>query len=492
MSETLHITPNPGGQTAFLQSSEYEVLYGGSAGPGKSWALVIDALGAAYEWTPLGMPAYKVPSYRAALFRTEMGDLTKLIDEAKKYYPSFGGNYTGRRVGEPGPCFEFPSGAKVFFCQIKDALDLESHTGQEYQYVGFDELTQFLLAHYLYIFSRTRSTIRGLFPKVRGTTNPVGRGLVWVRRRFIDGVEPGGVNYFLPADDPEDNPQGVKVEPGTKYALSRQFIPGFLEDNKYLMENDPAYASRIMQMGKTYTKALLKGDWNAFGGDFFDTFDRSSEIIPPFHIDPAWELSLGIDPGYSSPCAAVLGATDFEGNDYQIATYYEKNRNPYQNAEGILSFVKNCQWTDGRMPWIVPCGLDAWAQKDRYSIMANEKTFADVFQEVGLFLDRAVTDRVQGWWTLKSLMPGRFFMFEGMNEALLNELTSAIADNKNIEDIRGRGNDASVPDHALDALRYRIMSTFKSVKIEKPTFQLWEKDWADGLKKNRIWKPGRG
>ena len=44
--------PNPGPQTDFLASSEREVLYGGSAGGGKSYAMLADPL------RYMGVPAF--------------------------------------------------------------------------------------------------------------------------------------------------------------------------------------------------------------------------------------------------------------------------------------------------------------------------------------------------------------------------------------------------------------------------------------------------
>ena len=99
------IQPFPGGQTDYFTRIEFEVLFGGAAGPGKSWCLVIDALGLQYEATALGKKAIEEPHYRGVLFRRESTQLSKLLDEAHEYYPDYDGVYTTQRRGDPGPCY---------------------------------------------------------------------------------------------------------------------------------------------------------------------------------------------------------------------------------------------------------------------------------------------------------------------------------------------------------------------------------------------------
>ena len=151
------VQPYPGGQEKYLSLSPltYEAMFGGEAGPGKTWGGVIDALGLQFESSRLGMRAIDVPSYRAVCFRRESGDLSGLLDEMHKYYPDFGGVYTGRRTGDPGPCYTFPSGARIWGCHMKDEEDKRNHKGKEYQYIFFDEVSQFTITQYLYLFSKT-------------------------------------------------------------------------------------------------------------------------------------------------------------------------------------------------------------------------------------------------------------------------------------------------------------------------------------------------
>lgn len=472
-SKTIEFTPQPGGQQRFLSKIYVdEVLYGGAAGPGKSWALVFDALGTQYIHTPLGKPAYQIPDYRAALFRRKTTQFSKLIDEGKKLYAPLGAELTYKRTGDPGPSFNFPSGARIFICHMESEDNKEDHQGIEYQYCGFDELTQFTVTQYMYLFSRLRSTVKHLNARMRATTNPTGSGLIWVKKRFVQNgsleLTPNKLYYFEPdrENDIEVNPTGKIVTNKTKYAKSRMFIPGLLYENKILMDADPFYELNIRSMGKQYEEALLEGNWDAFSGDFFSDFNKSKMEVEPFKIPDNWNLIGSLDPGWSSPCSFGLHAVSPEGEMYKLFTYYEREKSAQEHASAIAKRIDEFPFISKR-PSMIVSGSDAFAKKERYSIYSNEMTFSDVFTKAGLFLVPAKTDRVLGWWAWKQLMRNeKWKYFKGFNEQMVQEIIAAEADDKNVEDLKGRGNDNEVSDHALDETRYGIMAAFKGLMLE--------------------------
>ena len=491
--------PQPGGQQEFLKKIYVdEVLFGGAAGPGKSWALVFDALGTQYQFTPLGKPAYECSDYRAALFRRQTTQFSKLIDEGNKLYTRLGADYIAQRRGDPGPSFNFKSGfvsgvgytgqigARIFICHMSEEKNKEDHQGIEYQYAGFDELTQFTVTQYTYILSRLRTTIEHLNARMRGTTNPTGSGLVWVKKRFIKNgalvLEQGKVHHFNP--DPEnsieDNPTGVLAERRGVMSKSRMFIPGLLLENKVLMKTDPTYQYNIMAMGKKYEKALLHGDWDAFGGEFFDDYSTDMNV-EPFDIPQDWFLLGSIDPGWSSPCSFGLHAVSQEGKKYRLFTYYEKKLAPYEHAKNIKKKIKEFPYTHGRMPDIIVSGTDAFAKKEKFAIQANETTFSDVFESYGLHLTPAKTDRALGWMTMKSLMRrGKWFLFKDYNNQGVEEIVAAEHDENDPEDIKGRGNSIEVSDHFLDEERYSCMSAIvPALQVESSLPDWYEKEMDD-------------
>lgn len=290
---TIQVAPHPGGQTEFLSTTAFEVLFGGAAGPGKTFALVFDALGFQYEKTPLGKYAIEMPEYRGVLFRRQTTQLADLIDECKKIYPDFGGLYLSGRKGDPGASFNFPKyyskggrvyktyteGARIFLCHLNEEKDKENHQGFEYQYEGFDELTQFLYSQYIYLFSRARSIIPGLPPRIRATANPVGIGLKWVKERFKPHIEQYKIKYFVSNPSDDKDYRGIEVNKSFPDALSRSYIPGKLDENITLKESDPGYRARIKAMGIKMSKALLDSDWDVMEGQFFDLWNRHVHII---------------------------------------------------------------------------------------------------------------------------------------------------------------------------------------------------------------------
>ena len=469
--ENVRLAPFDGGQTLYMESPEYEVLFGGETGPGKTAMLVLDAAGIQFQYSQLGKRAIDVESYRAVLFRLKTTQLAKLKDEGDKFFLPLGAEFVYGRHGDPGASYNFKSGARIFLCHLEDIKNVYDHDGQEYQYIGYDELTQFTIFKYLYPQSRLRSKVPHLFTRVRATAMPVGSGLWWVKKRFsVD--EPYTVRYFTAGDEnPELNPRGEEVDASHPDARGRVFIPGYLDENRVV--NKGEYRSNVKLLGKAFERAMLHHDWNAFSGDFFPEFDLDKEHIEPHEIPKEWELICSIDPGWSGICSAGLLARDFNGAIYRIATYYERNRNNQMNAKGVKAFWQHNKFTHGRMPSYFVAGRDAFAHKDRNAVIQSEATFADAFRAEGMNLLPAVTDRTNGWGTMRSLMPDRFFVFKYFNTPFIDELVSLSHDDKNPNDIKGGGNDPDVKDHAVDDNRYGVMSIFQPEKRPEETRPSW-------------------
>ena len=156
-------------QAAFLLLDCKEALYGGAAGGGKSDAL----LAAALQYVD-------VPGYTALILRRSFRDLAlpdAIMHRAKRWLRP----HRDVRWSEKDKTFTLPSGATLTFGYLEKEGDELSYQGSAYQYVAFDELTQFQEAQYLYLFSRLRKPEDLLVPlRMRAATNPGGPGHEWV------------------------------------------------------------------------------------------------------------------------------------------------------------------------------------------------------------------------------------------------------------------------------------------------------------------------
>ena len=163
-------------QIQFKQRGEYECLYGGAAGGGKSDALLAEAL-----------RQVDIPHYRAIIFRKTYPQLTELIDRSQAIYSMA---YPKAKYNDSKHVWTFPSGAKIYFGSMQHTKDRTNYQGKRYDFIAFDELTHFTWDEYSYMFSRNRpskspKSNRKTRVYIRASANPGGIGHGWVKERFI-------------------------------------------------------------------------------------------------------------------------------------------------------------------------------------------------------------------------------------------------------------------------------------------------------------------
>lgn len=245
-------------QSEFLACDDYEVLYGGAAGGGKSDSLLIDA------WAlPWDGPRH--PQHRAILFRRSFPELKDLIDRSHELFPQF---IEGAVYDKNEHRWKTPWGAMVEFGYLNSDNDRFKYRGRAWNYIGWDELTLWPSATcYLYLMSRNRTTARDLPKYVRATTNPDGVGQRWVMERW--GIEEEGGRTRLKAEmefEESDGDGGFRMVPRTFY---RTFIPAKLADNDHL--RGTGYRETLMMLPPEERDALLAGRWagNRVEGSFY-------------------------------------------------------------------------------------------------------------------------------------------------------------------------------------------------------------------------------
>lgn len=228
-------------QRLFLDLTVKEALYGGAAGGGKSDALLMGALQYVH-----------VPGYAALILRKDSQRLRLsggLIPRSHEWlYGKAEWNGTDKR-------WRFKNGASIQFGYLDSANDKYRYGSSEYQYIGFDELTEFTEEDYLFLFSRLRMTLGieacGVPYRIRGASNPGGPGHEWVKNRFI--------SRQAEEDLRNNNLQEVYEVADPKHNTTRVFVPAKVRDNPAV--NPETYIENLMHLSPVVRERLMNGDW---------------------------------------------------------------------------------------------------------------------------------------------------------------------------------------------------------------------------------------
>lgn len=292
--------PQAGPQTMFMASSADIVIYGGAAGGGKTYALLLEAL------------RHKdVKNFGAVIFRKNFTQITAeggLWDASAKIFSQVP---DAQQRKTPKLHWKFNAGAKLTFAHLDKEEDLQAWQGTEIAYLAFDELTHFTKHQFLYMLSRNRSTC-GIKPYVRATCNPDSDSWVadfiswWIDQDtgYPIRERSGVIRYMCVLNDViywGDSPQDLAEKHGIKpeECKSVTFIASRLEDNKILMQSDPSYLSNLKAMTEVDMERLLYGNWKikAQAGRYFKRtqipIDGYLERIPDdvIYWCRAWDLA---------------------------------------------------------------------------------------------------------------------------------------------------------------------------------------------------------
>lgn len=281
-----HWAPYPR-QRAFLSSPAHEALFGGAAGPGKTDALLVEAL-----------RQYQHPEYRAILFRrtfTKLEAADGLIDRSLRWYPNFGGKYNDQKH-----YWKFKSGARIYFGHMQHEDDKQQYQGAQFAFVGFDELTEFTQSQYEYLFTRNRVKKGiGLRAYTRSATNPGGIGHRWAKTRFITRDIVDRLRWFaLIGNEDTEVDRGYRDIKERLVARSRSFYPAKYGDNPSLGDE---YIRNLSAVSDSVERArLLEGDWDAEYRDglIYDTWSSTENVTSEAEYNPDLPVYWACDDGY--------------------------------------------------------------------------------------------------------------------------------------------------------------------------------------------------
>ncbi len=307
------LSPQAGPQTAFMATNADIVIYGGAAGGGKTFALLLE-----------GLRHKDVRNFGGVIFRRNYNQITAeggLWDASHKIYDMVPGMTSGKT---PKLHWNYPSGGRLNFAHIACDEDLSSWQGTEICYLAFDELTHFSRKQFLYMLSRNRSTC-GIRPYVRATCNPdadswVAKFIEWWIDQDTGYPIPersGRIRYMLVRNDTTyfadtaeelvEQFEDARIED----CKTVTFIASKLTDNKVLMESDPGYMANLKALLEVERERLLMGNWKIkpAAGMFFkrSQIGEFLEVLPDDVITWArgWDLAATSedekgDPAYTA------------------------------------------------------------------------------------------------------------------------------------------------------------------------------------------------
>lgn len=287
------IRPQKGPQEKFLSTTANICIYGGAAGGGKSYALLM---------TPL---RYKnVQDFSCTIFRKNFNQIFSqggLWDGAEKMYRGIQGAV--KKPGDSSWVFTDKNAnqlSKIDFRHIERYDEVHKFQGAQITEIGFDELTHFDKQTFFYMLSRNRS-VCGVEPFVRATCNPDANS--WVAE-FIDWwIDPdtgypipersGKLRYFIRRDD-QIYWADTKQELWERFNLvtfeerqeprSVTFIMSSVYDNQELLKMNPQYLANLKALPTIERERLLLGNWKIkpSAGLFFkrEQLGGVLEVIP--------------------------------------------------------------------------------------------------------------------------------------------------------------------------------------------------------------------
>lgn len=329
-------------QAEFLALDCEEAFYGGAAAGGKSDALLMAALQYVH-----------VPGYSALILRRDFARLAlagAIMDRAKSWLI----DRTDARWNGTDKAFLFPSGARLQFGYIDNPDDRFRYASAEYQFIGWDELTEFRLSAdetdetnpYLFLFSRLRKTVDMDVPlRIRSASNPGNIGHAWVKKRFV------------PADFrgiTDDSPTIYRVE-------NRVFVPARIKDNPTISEGE--YRAKLSHLPPITRERLIAGDWS---------------VAESLQIPEEWLLCY-------EPAANLLRPYDRDGKLLQPVDDRECTR--FATIDTAGTSRDKAEEKSGKPPSWSACGIWDWDRKCKR-----------------LFLRHVWRDRV-GWNELKLRIP---------------------------------------------------------------------------------------
>lgn len=471
-------------------------LFGGAAGPGKSKALLMEAI----------IRANEIDGSTTLLLRRTFPELEGSLllyfrrDVPRECYVSF---------NEAKHTVTWRNGSTTRFGYSQTENDIYQYQSSEFLFIGVDELTHFTLRQWQFLTSRNRCPMKDSYPNMAGATNPGNIGHAWVKSLFIDKQPAPGMDQR--EYDPSD------------YA----FISARVWDNP-IYANDPSYLKTLHQLPDFYRRAFLDGDWSVFAGQYFTNFNPLRSVIRAEAVNAAewWPRWISVDWGFEHP-AAVYWHTQsphsilcpMEEQHHRLGESQTRDCGIGPSAKSVVipkagdaapsspptraaspvadaaapsglnapttvtyrefiaqhlsprvlaaQIIERSRARDGRAEKIEAVYLspDAFAQRTDEASIAEQ--IGDILHSAGLPRPiPADNDRIGGWMLMYQMLDASEWIIADSCPELIRTLPELVRDAANVEDIAKRDGD-----DAADAARYGLKSRAASRPAKPPREQ---------------------
>lgn len=494
MSELI-VKPNSRPQEEFFAGTEDEILYGGAAGGGKTFSLVVDP-----------MRYIHLSNFTGIIFRRTFPELEgSVIPISHKIYYAAGATYhEGKKL------YTFPSGATIRLGVMQHRDDWQNYQGSPYAYQGYDELTNFLEMQYTMMSIWNRSIQDGVLAYRRAASNPLGIGHNWVKKRFYDVCKPipdgekiyselarmwwqpmrAGKTYVYREKD---------TETGREVVRTRKFVPSRVFDNVDLLKTNPGYLDALLSLPVQKRKAYFEGSWDVFEGQFFSEWSPEIHIVHPQHYlsytdISKFKIASALDYGTTSACGFLY--KDWYGNVYLFDNWHDEGSTRDKKAESLSRFIK----VRSLNKFLMLGDTNLWL-KDGFDVQKSEmpaNAFKEQFKKDGLDIKFEMVNKTikgepsvsiqnnRGYRVLCNdaiknalhyevgedgnyIIRPKFYVYERCTH-FINTFPGLIADPDDVEDIAD-----GQEDHDFDAVKMGFMAIRTPRKSEEKKVFEWQK-----------------
>ena len=236
-------------------------------------------------------------------------------------------------------------------------------------------------------------------------------------------------------------------------------------DNPYLDKDEISALTKSLSDDQLDSRRY--GKFKAASGLVYPEFDENIHVLKePFNIPSEWQDVISIDPGLNNPLSAHWYAVDYDSNVYVIAEHFESGRDIEYHSERIKSISNRLGWKKDRCGRLTALIDSAANQKT----LASLKSVSELFYEYGIAVNPNVNkDMFSGIQRVKEYLRVR----DGRSKLyIFPECVNLIRELKTYR--WGDGdNPKKTDDHALDELRYYLMSKPENTppKVEKTLIQ---------------------